>query len=176
MTSRRASLSVGITAAAVGALALAPGAPAAPLPHKEKDYSTHGYQHGVSVQMITSATNGRRIEAGTAPIGSQYAAGGIYVKCPHVTKTGPFEPFMLVPYPAITMKLSHGHYGFSKKISERTNVLSSSAPASTVKVTFTGSVRSASEIAGTVTITGGVCATKAAYTARLTAEKVAPGK
>jgi hypothetical protein len=163
-----------ITTVASGGGALAARAA---LLQKARAYSTLGYQHGVEVDIITSARNPRRIEAGTAPLGAQFATGGIYVQCPGAPRSSAILPFVTVPFPAITLKLSHGRYGFARTLHvSRPVVLSSLKLPVTLSITFTGTVRSPQLLAGTVRVSGQQCRASSGYRAKLTHEAVAPGK
>lgn len=181
MSRTRASLTV---LAAVSAIAVAAQgvalASVAPLPLVAKSYSTGGYVHNVSVDLVTNATNPKRIHAGPAPLASQFPLGGIYARCPGVPKnpglTPGAVPFAGIAFPALTLKLSHGRYGFSKRLSFNQFLLGSSLGKPVrLSVLFSGTVTSSKLIKGTVKITGSHCATSANYAAKLTSIAVAPG-
>ncbi|MFI4985007.1 MAG: hypothetical protein ACHQAV_03350 [Solirubrobacterales bacterium] len=174
---RRASLTfaaAGLVAVAAQAVALA--APA-PLPLTAKEYSTHGYTHNVSVSLVTSATDPKKIQAGPAPLGSQFAVGGIYARCPGAPKSAGITPFAGIAFPALTLRLSHGHYGFSKQLKVNQFLLASSL-GKPVKLTvlFTGTVVSSTLIKGAVKISGSQCRSTAPYSAKPTTFAVAPGQ
>ena len=148
-----------------------------PLPLKAKDYSTQGYAHNVSVGLETSATNRKKILAGTAPLGSQFAVGAIFARCPGAPKSAVTTPFTGIPFPAITLRLSHGRYGFSKRLEVNQFLLASSLGKPVrLEVLFTGTVASTKLIKGTVKITGSQCSTTANYSAKATNVSVAPGQ
>lgn len=152
-------------------------AASAPLLLTAKEYSTHGYAHNVSVSLVTSATNPKRIQAGPAPLGSQFAVGGIYARCPGAPKSASTTPFAGIAFPALTLRLSHGHYGFSKRLKVNQFLLASSLGKPVkLNVLFTGIVASSTLIKGTVTITGSQCKTTASYSAKPTTSAVAPGQ
>lgn len=170
-----AVLAVALVAMLVPTFALA----AAPLLATGKDYSTKGYKQRVSVSLVTSATNPKKIEPGSAPLGSQFAVGGIYVQCPGAPRSTATTsaPFAGIAFPALKLKLSHGKYSFSKKLQVSQFLLATSLTKPVkLKVLFTGTVRSAKLIVGTVKITGKQCATTASYQARATTVPVAPGQ
>jgi hypothetical protein len=163
----------GAVAAAAPALAAKP-----PLLKTATAYTSGESKHGVSVTLVTSATDPKRIQPGGAPLGSQFAAGGIYARCPAAPRSGTAEPFTGIPFPALTLRLSHGHYGFSKRL-QVTQFLVASTLRASVKLTvlFTGTVLKQTLIAGTVKITGKQCATTAKYTAKPSSNlQVAPGQ
>lgn len=82
--------------ACLGLLALAAGALAAsPLPQRAKAYATDGNHHGVSVTLVTSASNPKRLEPGEAAAASQFALSGGDVHCKKAKK-GPRIPRSLV--------------------------------------------------------------------------------
>jgi hypothetical protein len=163
-----------VLALATQAVALAASAPLL-LPAKQ--YATHGYTHNVSVSLVTSATNPKKIQAGPAPLGSQFALGGIFAQCPGAPKSATTTPFTPIAFPAITLRLSHGHYGFSKQL-KLNQFLSASSLTKPVKLTvlFTGTVASRTLIKGTVEITGSQCKKTASYSAKPTSSPVAPGQ
>jgi hypothetical protein len=149
----------------------------APLPVGAKAYSTAGRKHGVSLTLVTS-TSGKRIEAGQAALGSQFALGG-GVSCPKAKKNHGFPetPFAVFGFPGATL-LSHGSYGFSKTAKSVTPVLGSYARTFKLKVRIAGSVASPTSIDGTVTTKGGPWPQrKLKFKAKLDHEiPVAPGK
>lgn len=170
-----------LTFAAAGLLALcAQGvslASSPPLPLKAKDYSTQGYVNNVSVGLVTSATSRKKILAGPAPLGSQFAVGAIFARCPGAPKSAVTTPFTGIAFPAITLRLSHGRYGFSKRLNVNQFLLASSlSKAVKLEVLFTGTVASTKLIKGTVKITGSQCKTTANYSAKATNVPVAPGQ
>ena len=73
---------------------------------------------GVSVTLVTSATDPKAIEAGEAATASQYALSGGAVLCPKSKKNPGFHetPFAVFGFPGATLKLSHGAYAFSKTV------------------------------------------------------------
>jgi hypothetical protein len=177
----RASLTVlaAVSAVAVAVQAVAVAA-SVPLPLTEKAYSTPGYVHNVSVDLVTNARNPKVIQAGPAPLASQFFSGGIYAHCPGVPRNHGLppsdKPFAGIAFPAITLKLSHGHYGFSKRLKFNQFLLGSSLGKPVkLSVLFSGTVASSKLIKGTVKITGSHCATTANYAAKLSNAAVAPG-
>jgi hypothetical protein len=162
----------------VGAALVAPAlAGAAPLPKTATAYSSSEKQR-VSVTLVTNATNAKRIQAGAAPLGSQFAVGGIFVRCPTAPRSGPTVPFTTIPFPALTLRLSHGHYGFSKRLKLSRSLLATSK-LEEVKLTvlFRGTVITPALVTGTVKITGKRCATTAKYSAKPSSTaQVAPGQ
>jgi hypothetical protein len=182
-SSRRRFFSGLVLVVAAGALLLAAAALAGPaLPKTGSAYSTGGIKHGVSVTLVTSATDPKAIEAGEAATASQYALSGGAVLCPKSKKNPGFHetPFAVFGFPGATLKLSHGAYGFSKTVVQPdTSTLGGTAKPFKLKVKITGSVLSSTKIVGTVKSTGGPCTTKKAlkYTAKLdTKLPVAPGQ
>jgi hypothetical protein len=160
-------------------LSLAGSAAAAPLPTTATAYTSHGYKQGVSVTLVTSATNPRRIQAGAAPLGTEFATGGIYARCPKAPKAGkaPFAPFAGLRFPALTLTLSHGHYGFSRTLHDTVSIFASSLSNVKLTVLFSGTVISPSLIQLTVRISGKGCANSAKVPVKAApGEKVAPGQ
>lgn len=152
-------------------------AASAPLPLTAKEYSTGGYTHHVSVSFVTSATNPKKIQPGPAPLGTEFAVGGIYVQCPGAPKSSSTTPFAAIAYPGLTLRLSHGRYGFSKRLKFNQFLLASSLGKPVkLSVLFTGTVASSKLIKGTVKITGSQCKTTANYSAKPTSAPVAPGQ
>lgn len=84
-----------------------------------------------------------------------------------------------VHLPGAKLKLSHGSYGFSvSETVRKESVFESSAKLFTLKLEISGTVKSPTTIAGTVSVRGGPCALKRAiaYTAKLDNKaSVAPG-
>lgn len=166
-------ISVGVLAALAPAQALA----AAPLPATGKQYSTKGYRQRVSVSLVTSAASPKQILPGPAPLGSQFAVGGIFLQCPGVPKSATSTPFTGIAFPALKLRLSHGRYSFSKRITVSQFILASAQTKPvTLKVLFTGTVVTKRLITGTVKVTGKQCATTSSYAARQTTVAVAPGQ
>ncbi|HWX74820.1 MAG TPA: hypothetical protein VNZ05_05900 [Solirubrobacteraceae bacterium] len=160
--------------AALAAPALA-GSP--PLPKTASAYES-APGRAVHVDLVTNATNAKRIQPGGAPLGAQFAVGGIYANCPKAPHSGSRTPFLSIPFPALTLKLSHGRYSFSKRLKASRSVLASSLRGE-VKLTvqFSGTVQSSTAIAGTVKITGKPCSTTAKYSAKFSpGTPVAPGQ
>lgn len=159
-------------------LLLAPAALAASaaLPQPAKDFSSGGYHNHVSLSLVTSV-DGKRIQPGGAPLGANFAVGGIYVQCPSAPKIGVTTPFAAVPFPGLALRRSHGHYGFSRTFSDAVELgATSKIVKTTLKVTFIGSVASPTLITGTVKITGRPCQTTAHYSAKVNNSiPVAPG-
>jgi hypothetical protein len=87
------------------------------------------------------------------------------------------DPFASIAFPAITLRLSHGRYGFSKRLKLNQFLLASSLT-KPVKLTvvFTGTVASSTLIKGSVKITGSQCKKTASYSAKPTTSAVAPGQ
>lgn len=169
--------------ACLGLLALAAGALAAsPLPQRAKAYATDGNHHGVSVTLVTSASNPKRLEPGEAATASQFAFSGGDVHCKKAKKGPGFHEvsFAVFGFPGATLKLTHGKYGFSKTTKERnTSALGGTGTLFNLKVKIVGTVVSPSSIKGTVKATGGPCTTKkpVAFTAKLDPKiPVAPGQ
>ena len=177
MSRSRAPLTLvtaGLAALAIQAVALAASAP---LPLTAKEYSTHGYTHNVSVSLVTSATNPKKVQAGPAPLGSQFAVGGIFARCPGAPKSAGTTPFAGIAFPAITLRLFHGHYGFSRRLNVNQFLLASSLGKPVkLEILFTGTVVSRTLITGTVKITGSECKKTASYSAKPTTLPVAPGQ
>ncbi len=172
-----------ILAAVVALLCLVTAATAAapPLPKTAKAYSTGGLVHGVSLTLVTSATNPKRIEKGEAAVGSQYAMSGGGVQCPKAKKgEGSHEvPFAVFGFPGATLKMVKGAYGFSKTTKERTSALGSPVAEFKLKVKIVGKVTSPTSIRGTVKVTGGPCTRKkpVSFKAKLDPKlPVAPGQ
>lgn len=173
----------GLSAVTTGALALtalavpAGALAAAPLPLKAKDYGSKGYSNHVNVQLVTSANSAKQFIAGVAPIASNFAMGGIYLQCPTAPRSINTVPFAGVPYPAITLKLSHGKYSFSRRFSVNQQIAATTLKGRVrLTVLFTGTVISQGLIKGQVKVSGQKCATTANYSARPTSFPVAPGK
>ena len=150
---------------AVGALlclATAATAVSPPLPTKAKAFSTGGFARRVSLTLVTSATNPKRIESGQAAVGSQYAMSGGAVQCPKAKRgTGVHEtPFAVFGFPGATLKMVKGAYGFSKTSKEKTSALGSAGGEFKLKVKIVGKVISPTMISGTVKVTGGPCTIK----------------
>lgn len=159
----------------------AAAAAAPPLPKTAKAYSTGGYAHGVSLTLVTSATNPKRIEKGDAAVGSQFAMSGGAIQCPKAKKGEGFHevPFAVFGFPGATLKMIKGAYGFSKTAKEKTSALGSTGAEFKLKVKIVGRVTNSSSIKGTVKATGGPCTTKTpvSFTAKLNAKlPVAPGQ
>lgn len=155
---------------------------AAPLPQTAKAYSTGGSKHGVSLTLITSASDPKAIEPGEAVLASQYAQSGGAVLCKKAKKSPGFHetPFAVFGFPGAELKLVNGKYSFSKtyKTSDA-SVLGSSAKPFKLKVKIVGTVVSPTSIAGTVKPTGGPCTSKKPlkFTAKLDSKiPVAPGQ
>ncbi len=152
------------------------------MPKTAKAYSTGGSKHGVSVTLVTSASNPKAIEPGAAAAGSQFALSGGAVLCPKAKKNPGFHevPFAVFGFPGATLKISHGKYGFSKTSkTQETTALGSSAKPFPLKVKITGTVVSPTSIKGTVKATGGPCTSKKPlkFTAKLDPKiPVAPGQ
>lgn len=94
--------------ACLGLLALAAGALAAsPLPQRAKAYATNGNHHGVSVTLVTSASNPKRLEPGEAATASQFALSGGDVQCKKAKKGPGFHEvsFAVFGFPGATLKL-----------------------------------------------------------------------
>jgi hypothetical protein len=171
-----------ILVASVALLCLATAATAAapPLPRTAKAYSTGGYTHGVSLTLVTGATNSKEIEKGSAAVGSQFAMSGGAVQCPKEKKGEGFHevPFAFFGFPGATLNLVNGAYGFSKTIKEKTSALGGAGNPFTLKVKIVGKVASPTSIKGTVQTKGGPCTMKkpVGFTAKLDPKlPVAPG-
>jgi hypothetical protein len=167
-----------ILACVLAAVALA----AAPLPKPASAFSTGGFKHGVSLTLVSSV-DGKKIEAGGAALGSQFALSGGAVQCPKAKKSKGFHevPFAIFGFPGAKLKLSHGTYGFSKSITEREAVPlgSEGVKPFTLKVKIAATVTGPTAIAGTVKASGGPCKSKKpiAFKAKLDPKlPVAPGK
>ncbi len=171
----------GVSAIAIGAFAFAAVVPAvalgaAPLPLKAKGFSSGHYSNGVTVSLVTSA-NGRKIVAGAAPLGANFAVGGIYVQCPTAPRSLSVVPFTNIAFPAMTLKLSHGKYSFSRRLSASQQIGASRLTGRvSLTVQFSGTVISPRLIKGQVKVSGSKCATSASYSARPTGLPVAPGQ
>lgn len=145
---------------------------AAPSLEPGKAYSTGGTEHGVSITLVTSVRTPNRIEEGEAAAGSQYALSEGSILCPKAKKNPGLKgvPFALFGFPGTTLHLKNGAYGFSTRIrAAKTTPLGSSVKPFTLKVKVTGTVTSATEIAGTISVSGGPCKTKkpVPYSAKL---------
>lgn len=145
---------------------------AAPSLKPGKAYSTGGTEHGVSITFVTSVRTANRIEEGEAAAGSQYALSEGSILCPKAKRNPGFKgaPFALFGVPGTKLHLKGGAYGFSTVAREaNTTPLGSSVKPFTLKVKITGTVKSASEIIGTISASGGPCKTgkPAPYTAKL---------
>ncbi len=164
------------------ALAIAPAASAAPaLPRSASVYSTGGYKHGLSLTLVISPS-GRAIEQGGAALGSQFALSEGALQCPKARKNHGFRevPFTIFGFPGAVLRLSHGHYGFSKAeaISD-TTPLGSSVKSFTLKLKIAGTVTSSAAIVGRVTAKGGPCTSRGSLRFKATLqpkEPVAPGQ
>ncbi len=183
-TPRRAVLAAPFAALAVTGIAAAAGA--APLPRTGKVYAeTGGFGTHNSLVLIVSASNPRSLVAGPAvtPLGSQYAVSIGALLCARATRSTTLakgeKPFALFSFPGATLKLTDGHYGFSAtKTDPRQQLLGSPVKPFTLKLTFTGTVTSATTITGTLAARGGPCTTArpVAWTAPLDPKEVAaPG-
>lgn len=153
-----------ILGAAVALLCLAGAATATapPLPKTAKAYSTDGFAHRVSLTLVTSASNPKRIEKGAAAAGSQFALSGGAVQCPKAKKGEGFHevPFAIFGFPGATLKLVKGAYGFSKTTKEKTSALGGTGAEFKLKLKIVGTVTSSTSIRGTVKATGGPCTMK----------------
>jgi hypothetical protein len=173
-----ASLIVGAGLLTLCAAASAAG-PA--LPKAASAYSTGGNVHGVSLTLVTSASSGKKLEMGQAALGSQFAMSGGAIDCKKAKKGPGFHevPFAVFGFPATTLKVSNGRYGFSKSIKQKGTVAAGSTGKQfTLKLKVVGTVVRPSLIEGTITAKGGPCATKKAvkYRAKLDPKlPVAPG-
>lgn len=179
--SLRAWKSLVLAAAVLLCLVGAATAAAPPLPKTAKAYSTSGFAHGVSLTLVTSATNPKRVEKGEAAAGSQFALSGGAVQCPKAKKGDGFHevPFAVFGFPGVTLKIVKGSYGFSKTIREKTSALGSTGAEFKLKVKIVGAVTSPSSIKGTVKVTGGPCTRKkpVSFRAKLDPKlPVAPGQ
>lgn len=155
---------IAASASVVLACALAAGAlAAAPLPKPASAFSTGGLKHGVSLTLVSSA-DGKKIEAGGAALGSQFALSGGTIQCPKARHSATFHgtPFALFGFPGVTLKLSHGKYGFSKSFTEHGVVPlgSEGVKPFTLKVKIAATVTGPTAIAGTVKASGGPCKSK----------------
>src|ERR1700674_3897403 len=90
------------------ALTAAVSLASASLPHTAKAYDTGRHVKRVSLTLVISATNPKRILAGPTPppLGSQFALSVGSIQCPHV-KRNPglpksLSPFMLIGFPGAT--------------------------------------------------------------------------
>ncbi len=131
-----------------------------------EEYASRGYQGGIHVALVTSATSRRTILAGSAPLFPLTPQGGIYVQCASAPRSGKIVPSATIAFPALTLKLSHGHYHFARSFHASSKLFGSSrtSPVS-LAVTITGTVISRSLITGTVKVKGAPCARSGAYSA-----------
>ncbi len=163
-------------------LAIAPDASAAaPLPRSASVYSTGGFWHGLSLTLVISP-GGRAIEQGGAALGGHFALSEGALRCRKAVKNHGFHevPFTIFGFPGATLRLSHGHYGFStaETVSDVTPLGSSVKPF-TLKLRFAATVRSPSLIVGRVTAVGGPCSSGRPLRFKATPqprERVAPGQ
>jgi hypothetical protein len=175
-----------LTACAVGAslaaLTAAVALASAPLPKTGKAYSTSGNKGGVSLTLVTGATNPRKIQPGAAALGSSFALSGGSVLCHKAKKISGFHgtPFAVFGFPGAKLKLVHGKYRFAKtaKVPNTVPLGSSGVKAFTLKVKIAGTVAGPNLIKGTVKAKGGPCASKRPlkYRAKLSKLPVAPGQ
>ena len=163
--------------AAVALATLAAGAFAAAPRLKAATAYEAPESQGVHVSLVTSAANPNKIQPGAAPLGSQFAVGGIYVSCPGAPRSGARAPFVTIPFPGLTLTLTHSHYSFSKKLKLKRSLLATTLREEVpLTVLFTGTVIKPTVLRGTVKVTGKQCATTAKYSAKAHPNTpVAPG-
>jgi hypothetical protein len=179
---RRGGIVAVVTAVVGGGVAIAAGIP---LPETGKAYQTGPTHNGLTLSLVVSATNAKRLIAGPAqpPLGSQYTLPVGSLTCtkaprnPSLPKSD--HPFLLFSFPGAKLTLGQGGYSFfvTKTVKSAT-VTGSSAKPFKYKLQITGFVSSAQKIIGSVDAIGGPCATKDAlsYTAKLAPKaSVAPG-
>lgn len=175
----------GGAAVACAVIAAAAGAAQASAPslHTARAYVSN-VKARAFVTLITGAKNPRRLIAGprgTVPIASQFPDAVGVIRCPRATplRGAPHgtKPSALFGFPGATLKLSHGRLSFSaSRTIHKQTVFDSSAKGFTLEVRITGKVTGARRITGRITASGGPCTIKPlSYTAKLSAEKVAPG-
>jgi len=158
-----------------GGVALA--SPAAPLPLKNKVYNrvTPAGGKQVSLTLIVSRSNARRLVSGplAPPLGSQYALSAGALPCPRAPRNSGLArnetPFALFGFPGATLRLRDGHYTFSvKRTRTGQEILGSTAKPFKLTVRLTGTVLSSRTITGTISATGGPCTTRKPLTWKLT--------
>lgn len=180
----RASVVGGLIAALGTSVALA-SAPTLKTGSAYDTFKVKGNKDGLSLTLITSASNPRRLIAGppTPPLGSQFAESTGFFNCskakrnPGLPKS--LHPFLAFSFPGANLKLAHGHYGFSVTKKVRNERIGGS-PTRPFKLTvkLTGVVRSSTSITGKLKVEGGPCKIKGwiAYTAKYDKNGgVAPG-
>ena len=68
-----------------------------------KEYSTKGYQGGVSVNLVTNATNAKSRPPGPARKSCSACPpqGGMYLQCPSAPKSSTWIPIASIPVPVV---------------------------------------------------------------------------
>jgi hypothetical protein len=152
---------------ATGGVAVASSS--APLPLRNKAYNRATTAGGkqVGLTLIVSRSRAKRLVAGplTPPLGSQYAVAAGALPCPKAPRNPGLvkgeTPFALFGFPGATLRLKHGHYGFSVKRTHSTQqLLGSPAKAFKLTVKLTGTVLNSKTIEGTISAIGGPCTTR----------------
>jgi hypothetical protein len=152
---------------ATGGVAVASAS--APLPLRNKAYNRVAPAGGkqVGLTLIVSRSNARRLVTGplSPPLGSEFAVSAGTLPCPKAPRNPSLAkgetPFALFGFPGATLRLRHGHYGFSVKRTHSTQQLLGS-PAKPFKLTvkLTGTVLNSKTIEGTISAVGGPCTTR----------------
>ena len=104
-------------------------------------------------------------------LGSQFPITGIGITCPGKKVAGR-SPFLDLGFPGATLKLRHGHYGFTRAYTEK--AVSKLLPGATttiksVKIKLTATVATTKLITGTVSVRAAGCSLKtSSFRARFT--------
>ncbi len=181
----RATAAGGLAAVLVTGVALA-SAPVLQTAKAYQSFTKKGLGKGLSLSFVVSASNPKRLIAGSQPppLGSNFAESSFFVPCPKIKRNPPpfpkdEAPFAGFGFPGATLKLSHDKYRFSVSKTVK-KVYVTGSPAKPFKMTLkvTGAVTSSTTITGTVSLRGGRCTSKRPipYTAKLDNKiPVAPG-
>ncbi|MGO9973545.1 MAG: hypothetical protein ACLP01_12220 [Solirubrobacteraceae bacterium] len=139
------------TAMAIALAGTALAAAQLPRAGKVYDNGTVG-KSKLTLTFVISPTNAKTIESGV-PEFSQTAHSGGYLECPSSSKIAEF------PFPGATLTLSRGKYGFSVTETQTNPTFLGSPNKGTLKLRIKGTVTGATQITGTVTVSGDVCKT-----------------
>ena len=130
---------------------------------KPAAHSSYGYLKAGHFTVTLNTVTATQISSSPANVlGSQFPITGIGVTCPGKKVAGR-SPFLDLGFPGATLKLKHGHYGFSRADTEKN--VSKLLPGGTttiksVKIKLTATVATAKLITGSVSVKAAGCALK----------------
>jgi len=126
-------------------------------------HSSYGFRKAGRFSVTLNTIAATQISSSPANVlGSQFPITGIGVTCPGKKVSGR-SPFLDLGFPGATLKLKHGHYGFSRAYTERG--VSKLVPGATttlksVKIKLSATVATSKLITGTVSVKAAGCSLK----------------